>query len=91
MHPRPRAAPSVGRADLFTLSSLDPTRRHPHRRRRRSLPFAPGRHSTAVVLCGRDVCAVRVSGQHAANLYTPFLERRILQVGVFGGSGEHTV
>ena len=27
-------------------------------------------YCTAVVLCGRDVCAVRVSGQHAANLYT---------------------
>ena len=50
-----------------------------------------GKYCTAVVLCGRDVCAVRVSGQHAANLYTPLVERRILQVGVFGGSGEHTV
>ena len=64
MHPRPRAArPTLPRRapDLFSPHPLDPTRRHPHRRRRRLPPFAR-RHGycTAVVLCGCDVCAVRV-------------------------------
>ena len=89
----PVDAPSSCTRPLFSPHPLDPTRRHPHRRRRRSPPFAR-RHGycTAVVLCGRDVCAVRVyiGGQHLRKS-TPFLERRILQVGVFGGSGEHTV
>ena len=90
----PVDAPSSCTRPLFSPHPLDPTRRHPHRRRRRSPPFAR-RHGycTAVVLCGRDVCAVRVyiGGKHLRKS-TPFLERsRILQVGVFGGSGEHTV
>jgi len=55
MHPRPRAArPTLPRRvpDLFSPHPLDPTRRHPHRRRRRSPPFAR-RHGycTAIVLC----------------------------------------
>ena len=87
----PVDAPSSCTRPLFSPHPLDPTRRHPHRRRRRSPPFAR-RHGycTAVVLCGRDVCAVRVyiGGKHLRKS-TPFLERRILQVGVFGGSGEH--
>ena len=87
----PVDAPSSCTRPLFSPHPLDPTRCHPHRRRRRSPPFAR-RHGycTAVVLCGRDVCAVRVyiGGQHLRKS-TPFLERRILQVGVFGGSGEH--
>ena len=56
----PVDAPSSCTRPLFSPHPLDPTRRHPHRRRRRSPPFAR-RHGycTAVVLCGRDVCAVR--------------------------------
>ena len=85
MHPRPRAArPSTlpRRApDLFSPHPLDPTRRHPHRRRRRLPPFAR-RHGycTAVVLCGRDVCAQCGSIQRSAPTRTPFLERRILPI-----------
>ena len=90
MHPRPRAArPTLPRRapDLFSPHPLDPTRRHPHRRRRRSPPFAR-RHGycTAVVLCVAAMC-LRGAGQRSApaNLYrypvpTVILERRILQV-----------
>ena len=44
------------------------------------------------VVCGRDVsarCGSAVST--CKSIHTPFLERRILQVGVFGGSGVHTI
>ena len=63
-------------------------------------PVAPLRsphgYCTAVVLCVAAMC-LRGAGQRQrsapANLSiprSPFLERRILQVGVFGGSGVHT-
>jgi hypothetical protein len=73
--------------DLFSPHALDPTRRHPHRRRRRSRPFAR-RHGycTAVVLCVAAM-SLRSAGRQSAP--APNLPR-ILQVGVFGGSGEST-
>ena len=50
----------------------------------------------ATVIAPQSCCVwprcLRSAGQRSApaNLYPPFLERRILQVGVFGGSGEHS-
>ena len=92
MHPRPRAArPTLPRRapDLFTLSTpLVATLTAAAAGRPPSLAATVIAPQSCRVAAMSAQCGSAVS---TLQIYTPFLERRILQVGVFGGSGEHTV